>query len=275
MNGTQALRPPRRGFDTLRIARYQIRDVMRSRWILLYGVFFLLLTDLLFRFGGSGERVLLSLLNVVLIGIPLVSVVLGAMYMYASREFAELLLAHPVRRRSLFLGLFTGLALPLSLAFAVGTTLPYLAHGGGAGGGLAPLLLLVGTGVVLTLVFTALAFLIAVVSEDRIRGLGLALGCWIAFAVVYDALVLLAIYLMGDFPLERPVIALSLLNPVDLARILLLLEFDISALMGFTGALFREFFGSTGGRLAAGATLLAWLAVPFGLGMRSFGRKNF
>ncbi len=261
--------------DTMKITRYQLRDVLRSRWILLYGVFFLLLTDLLFRFGGSGERVILSLLNVVLIGIPLVAVVLGAMYLYASREFTELLLAHPVRRRSLFLGLFGGLALPLSAAFALGVALPYLAHGGAVGGGFVPLLFLVGTGVALTLIFTALAFLVAVVTEDRIRGLGLCLGAWIAFAVVYNGLVLMAIYLLGDYPIEKPVLALSMLNPVDLARILLLLEFDVSALMGFTGAVFRDFFGSTGGRVAAAAALLAWLAVPFGLGMRSFGRKNF
>jgi Cu-processing system permease protein len=143
------------------------------------------------------------------------------------------------------------------------------------GGGFVPLLLLVGTGVALTLIFTALAFLVAVVTEDRIRGLGLSLGAWIAFALVYNGLVLMAIYLLGDFPIEKPVLALPMLNPVDLARILFLLEFDVSALMGFTGAVFRDFFGSTGGRVAAAAALVAWLAVTFGLGMRSFGRKNF
>jgi Cu-processing system permease protein len=249
--------------------------VLRSRWILLYGIFFVLLTDLLFRFGGSGERVILSLLNVVLIGIPLVSVVLGAMYMYASREFTELLLAHPVRRRSLFLGLFAGLSLPHvgGLRAGHGAPLPGPRGRRRTGGGRRSFLL--GTGVALTLVFAALAFLVAVATEDRIKGLGLCLGAWIAFAVVYDAVILMAIYLLGDFPLERPVIALSMLNPVDLARILLLLEFDISALMGFTGAVFRDFFGGVGGRLAAMAALLAWLAVPFALGMRSFGRKNF
>jgi Cu-processing system permease protein len=67
--------------DAMNITRYQLRDVLRSRWILLCGVFFLLLTDLLFRFGGSGERVILSLLNVVLIGIPVVALVLEAMYL--------------------------------------------------------------------------------------------------------------------------------------------------------------------------------------------------
>jgi len=275
MNAPRSGTGPRGGSDTLKITRYQLRDVLRSRWILLYGIFFLLLTDLLFRFGGSGERVILSLLNVVLIGIPLVSVVLGAMYMYASREFTELLLAHPVRRRSLFVGLFAGLSIPMSAAFVLGTALPYLAHGGGAGGGVGPLAFLLGTGVALTLVFVALSFLVAVATEDRIRGLGICLGAWIVFSVIYDAVILMAIYLLGDFPLERPVIALSLLNPVDLARILLLLEFDISALMGFTGALFRDFFGSVGGRLAAVAALLGWLAIPFALGMRSFSRKNF
>ncbi|MEX2528652.1 MAG: ABC transporter permease subunit [Gemmatimonadota bacterium] len=261
--------------DTVKITRYQLRDILRSRWILLYGGFFLLLTDLLFRFGGSGERVILSLLNVILIGIPLVGIVLGAMYFYASREFTELLLAHPVRRRSLFMGLFLGLTLPMSLAFVLGTGLPYWAHGGGLGGGWGPLFSLLGTGVLLTLVFVALAYLVAVRTEDRIKGLGLCLGAWIAFAVVYDGLILMAIYLLGDFPLERVVLTLSLLNPVDLARILLLLEFDVSALMGFTGAVFRDFFGGDVGKLTAVSALLAWLALPFALGIRSFRKKNF
>jgi Cu-processing system permease protein len=260
---------------TLKIVRYQLRDVLRSRWILFYGIFFLLLTDLLFRFGGSGERVILSLMNMILIGIPLVSIVIGTMVFYASREFNELLLAHPVRRRSLFLGIYLGLALPLAAAFVLGTALPYLAHGGAGGGGVLPLLFVLGAGGVLTFIFTALAFYTAVLTEDRIRGLGTALALWIAFAIVFDGVVLLAIYALGAFPVERPLMALTLANPIDLARILLLLEFEISALMGFTGALFRSFFGSEGGKLASAMALTAWLVLPFSLGLRAFSRKNF
>lgn len=261
--------------NTLKIARYQLQDVLRSRWILFYGVFFLLMTDALFRFGGSGERVVLSLLNVVLIAIPLVSVVIGAMYLYASREFTELLLSHPVRRRSLFVGLFLGLALPLAAAFTLGVGLPFWAHGGIAQGGWAPILLLLGTGVALTLIFSAVAFLVALSTEDRIKGLGLCLGVWVLFAVVFDGLVLLAIYMLGSFPMEGPVIALSLLNPVDLGRVLLLLSFDISALMGFTGAVFQDFFGSGTGQSVTVGALLVWLVLPFAVGMRVFARKNF
>jgi len=261
--------------NTLRIARYQLQDVMRSRWILFYGLFFLLLTDALFRFGGSGERVLLSLFNVVLIAIPLVSVVLGAMYLYASREFTELLLSHPVRRASLFLGLFLGLVLPLAGGFALGVGLPFWAHGGVAEGGWAPILHLLGTGVLLTLVFSALAFVVALSTEDRIKGLGLCLGVWLLFAVMYDGLVLLGMHIFSDYPLEKATIVASLLNPVDLARILLILDFDISALMGFTGAVFRQFFGSAQGQIVSVSALAVWVVVPFLLGLRAFGRKNF
>jgi Cu-processing system permease protein len=42
-------------------------------------------------------------------------VVLGAMYLYSSREYIELLLTQPIERSSLFLGLYGGLALPLVL----------------------------------------------------------------------------------------------------------------------------------------------------------------
>ena len=74
---------------TLKIFRYELRDVLRSRSLLAYALFFLLVTEALVRFGG-GARAALSLMNVVLLLIPLVSIVFGTMYLYASREFVEL-----------------------------------------------------------------------------------------------------------------------------------------------------------------------------------------
>jgi Cu-processing system permease protein len=68
---------------------------------------------------------------------------------------------------------------------------------------------------------------------------------------------------------------MSLLNPVDLGRILLLLNLDVSAMMGFTGAVFQRFFGSGTGQAVTLAAMSAWLAIPFLLGQRAFLRKNF
>lgn len=113
----------------LRILRAEVRDVLRSRWLPGYALLFLLLTDLLFRFGASGDRVLLSLLNAVLLLVPLVSIVVGTMHVYQSREFIELLLAQPVGRRSLFAALWLGLTVPMALAFVAGVGLPFLWQG--------------------------------------------------------------------------------------------------------------------------------------------------
>ncbi|MEK6596965.1 MAG: ABC transporter permease, partial [Gemmatimonadota bacterium] len=112
-----------------RILGYEIRNLIRSRWVLAYALIFLALTDVLFRFGGTSDRVIMSLTNVVLLLIPLVSVVLGTMHLYHAREFIELLLAQPVGRRTLFAGLYGGLALPLAAAFVVGAGLPFLYTG--------------------------------------------------------------------------------------------------------------------------------------------------
>jgi Cu-processing system permease protein len=258
-----------------KIALYQVQDMVRSRWVLLYGAFFLVMTDALFRFGGGGERVMLSLMNVVLIAIPLVSLVLGAMYLYGSREFVELLLSQPIRRRSLFAGLFTGLALPMTGAFLLGVGVPFAYHGGIGEAGAGSMALLLATGVALTLVFTGVAFLVALSTEDRIRGLGLCLALWLLFAVVFDGLILLVVHLLGAWPVEQMVIGFSMLNPVNLGRILLLLNFDISALMGFTGAVFKRFFGSGMGQGITAAALVVWLVGPTLLGLRAFSRKNF
>jgi Cu-processing system permease protein len=259
--------------NTIKILRYQTRDVLRSRWIPGYGLFFLLVTDALFRFGGDGERVVLSLMNLVLLLVPLSALMLGVMYLYSSREYVELLLTQPIRRSELFLGLFGGLTLPLCGAFLAGVGLPFLLHGAAGSGAALPILLL--TGVVLTIVFVALAFGLALATEDRTKGMGLALLCWMTFAILYNGLVLLVVQLMADYPLDRAVIALSVLNPIDLARILLLLNLDAAALMGFTGAVFERFFGGATGRLVTLAALTLWIAVPLVLGRRTFLRKNF
>jgi Cu-processing system permease protein len=62
---------------------------------------------------------------------------------------------------------------------------------------------------------------------------------------------------------------------VDLGRILLLLNLDVSAMMGFTGAVFQQFFGSGVGQGVTLVALFLWLAVPFLVGQRAFVRKNF
>jgi Cu-processing system permease protein len=256
------------------LMRAGIRDLSRNRWLGVYAASFFVVTEGLLWFGGSGPQVALSLLNVVLLLVPLVSLVFGTIHVYASREFVELLLAQPVSRTRLFAGLYLGLALPLAGAFVLGTAVPFAMHAG-AGAPLGAVVLLELCGALLTLVFAGVAAWIALRTDDRLKGVGLALSAWLLATLVYDGVVLAAAAAFSAWPLERPMLAMMLANPVDLARVVVLTRLDAPALMGYTGAVFNNAFGTVAGLGIAMAVLMLWCAAPVALAARRFRQRDF
>lgn len=259
---------------TAKIMKYELRDVARSRWLIAHTIFFAVVTDALLRFGGSGKA-LVSLTSIALFIVPLVALVFGTVFLDNAREFIELLLAQPITRRQLYSGLYLGLSLPLAMAFIAGVLLPFALHHLDDPAMRAPLVTLLLVGVTLTFVFTALAFVIAAWSDDRLRRMGAAIGVWLFLSVLYDGFVLVLVMLFGDYPIERPMLGVMLANPVDLARVILLLQLDMSALMGYTGAAFQQFFSGGKGIAIASMALAAWVAAPVLLGLRSFRKRDF
>ena len=251
-----------------------LRDLSRNRWIAAYAAGFFVIGEGLFWFGGTGPQVILSLLNVVLLVVPLVSLVFGVIHVYASREFIELLLAQPVPRRQLFAGLCLGLALPLAGAFVLGAGIPFLLNVR-AGASAAAVAALLVAGVGLSFTFAAVAMWIALRYDDRLKGVGAALSVWLLSTVVYDGIVMGAAAAFGDWPLEKPLLGLMLANPVDVARVLVLTRLDVSALMGYTGALFEQTFGTLLGTAVAVIALVAWCAGPLALAERRFRLRDF
>jgi Cu-processing system permease protein len=156
----------------------------------------------------------------------------------------------------------------------VGLLLPFGVHGLEAPSQRTSLAVLALVGVALTFVFTALAFVAASRSDDRLRRMGTAVGLWLLVAVVYDGLVLVLVMLFGDYPIERPMLGLMFANPVDLARVILLLQFDLSALLGYTGAVFQQLFSGGRGVLIAAAALGFWVIAPVVMGLRAFERRD-
>lgn len=259
---------------TAKVVRYEVQNVLRGKALVAYGLFFFATTMGLIRLGGGVERALPSLANVVLLAVPLVSLLVTTVFLYDGRAFTELLLSHPVGRPTLFGGLYLGLALPLSAMFVLGVGVPLVLFGDfvqGAG----PILLVLASGALLTAVFTALGFWVAFSVGEAARGLAAALILWLVFTLVYDGVVLIASQALAAYPLERPMLAAMVLNPVDLARVMILMAVDASALLGYTGAVFEDFFGGVWGVLAAGASLVAWVAVPYALALRRFRRMDF
>jgi Cu-processing system permease protein len=258
----------------LRLAEYQLRDLVRSRWILIYVGFLFVSTDLLLRFSVSQTSALLSMGSAVILLVPLATLLFGALYMYAARSFHELLLAQPVSRHQLFAGTYIGIALPLTAAFGIGVALPLVYHVPHDPGALRAAVVVIGSGGALTLVCTGIALLVAAAVEDRMKGVAAAMGIWLLLAVLYDSGVLLLVALLADYPLERPLAVLMLINPIDLARVLLLVEMDAAALMNYTGAVLTRLLGEATGRGVGVAALAAWITIPPVLAWRVFARRD-
>jgi Cu-processing system permease protein len=258
-----------------KVFKYSFFDLIRSRWIYAYLLFFLLVTTGLVQFSQDLSRAMISLMNILLILCPLIGTLFGALYFYNSREFIDLLLALPLPRRSIFLGKYLGLAFSLSISFIAGITVPLMIFGILSSGLMMNFLTVLSAGIFLTLIFTGLAFLVALRFENPIRGFGVAVFIWLFLSVIYDGLVLIILMYFESYPLDKFALVMSLFNPVDLSRILIMMQFDISALMGYTGAVFRKFLGTGTGIAVAYGALMVWVVVPVAVFLRIARRKDF
>jgi Cu-processing system permease protein len=251
------------------IVKHVLLDLIRNRIIMAYTFFLLAMSFGIFNMDENATKGIMSLMNLVLIFIPLVSIIFSTIYVYNSSEFIELLVAQPLKRKSLWLSIYAGLSSSLVLAFLVGVGIPVLIYDGTSTG-----FILLLSGVFQTLIFTGIALLASVITRDKAKGIGVSVLLWFFFTLIYDAIVLTVLFRFSEYPLEKPMIVLSMLNPVDLSRILILLKLDISALMGYTGAVFSEFFGSASGMLLSALVLFVWAIVPVWLSMKKFQRKD-
>lgn len=237
--------------------------------MLVYMLFLLFSGIGMYQLDSDTAKVVLSMMNILLIVVPLVSVIFTTIHFYNSYEFIEMMLAQPVNRRTIFLAEYLAVSSSLCLAFLVGTGLPMVYYGIDESG-----ITLLFAGMILTMVFSSLAFLSSVLTRDKAKAIGIALLFWFYFSLLYDAFVLWIVYSFSDYPLEKATLTLVSLNPVDLARILMILKLDISALMGYTGAFYKEFFGSSKGFIFSSTILLLWIFIPVFAAIKIFDRKN-
>ncbi len=248
---------------------------MRSRWSYVYFLFYLLLGVVLLFLNNDLSKAVITLMNVIIILVPLIGTIFGVMYYYNSREFTELLLAQPVKRSSIFLGQYFGVATSLSMSLIIGLGMPFVFYGIFNSSAIWDFSLLLVTGAFLTFIFTALAFVIALSNENKIKGFGYAILLWLFMAVIYDGIFLMSLLYFEDYPLDKFSLIATMLNPVDLSRVLILLKLDISALLGYTGAVFQKFFGTSFGLLLSSAMLIVWVVVPTFFIWRIAKRKDF
>src|SRR5215207_6525051 len=149
----------------LKLSKYVLYDILRNKVVIAYTLFLLVISISLFQMEENSSKAVLSLLNIVLIVIPLVSMVFSTIHWYNSYEFIELMLTQPISRKKVLLSEYTGISSSLVTAFLIGVGLPVCIYNFNATG---VSLLLIGS--LLSLIFTSLAFLASVKSKDKARG---------------------------------------------------------------------------------------------------------
>lgn len=252
-----------------RIIKFIILDILRNKIMFFYTLLLFVLSMSIFNLEDNEAKGMLSLLNIVLLNVPLVSIIFSTIYIYNSSEFIELLISQPIKRNKIWLSLFIGLSSSLIIAFLIGTGIPILLYSFNSSG-----FLMIALGAFISVIFSAIAFLCSILSRDKAKGIGLSILIWLFFSLLFDGIIMFLLFQLSDYPIEHWIALVTALNPIDLARITMLLQVDQSALLGYTGAVFKENFGSTMGIVLATTLLCVWVIVPFMISLIKFNKKD-
>lgn len=251
------------------IVKILFLDNIKSKVVIIYFVMLALMAWTSLLLEDSESKGTLTMLNIVLFVIPLMSLLYSTIYLYNSRDFVVLLLSQPLKRGQIWHSLYGGVAGSLTIAFLLGAGIPVVLY---TKPGTAFIMIM--TGVAITLIFVALAFLTTVLSSDKARGIGAAILLWLFLTMIYDAVMMYVIMVFSEYPIEKPTAALLMLNPLDLARFQVILKTEASAMMGYSGAVFKDLLGKTTGIMVSSLLLIAWVVVPYLLSLRLFKRKD-
>jgi Cu-processing system permease protein len=263
----------------------EIQESMRSRWFLAMTAVFcaLALGVSYLSFAGTNalgfagfNRTVAGLLNLMLLFVPLMGLVIGALGLSGEREDGTLgyLLAQPVGRFSVYAGKFLGQGASLVLAVGLGLGLAGLVVAWSSGpGGAGAFGMLAAVAVLLGAASLGLGFLVSVRSASRMRALAYALVLWVVFEFAVDALAVGAVT-AGWFGPEG-LLYLSLANPVQSAKVVCLLALSAKLeILGPSGIHAVRTFGTTGAMLLFCGGLALWALVPAGIGWLTFRRMN-
>lgn len=274
------------GSPVLLCARQELLLAVRSRWTQIFaGVFACLSLAVAasgyILSGGHGvqdfSRTAVSLVQLVLLLVPLTALVIGVLSLAPERGASELLFSQPVSRKSILLGRLLGLFQALAGAQAIGFGAAGIVVFSQAGQqGIGGFLLLVLGSLVMTVVFLGIAAAVASGSTGRrSRPLAIALVIWFVAVVLYDVAALGVASLLPSGSASRLLILAVVLNPVDAVRTGTLLGIQGTAAFGAASLAFLRFTrGAANAAWLLSFSLLLWMVLPAALAVRRLKKAD-
>ncbi len=266
------------------IAAKEIRDALQNRWFTVFTMAFAGLALALSTFiqpGVTGMRTMsysrtaASLINLVLLFIPLIGLTLGSSNLASDRETGTLLylLAQPVSRAEVLLGKYAGMALALwatlSLGFGLaGVALAFQGSLNDAGSYLLTVMLAYS----LALAMLSLGFLISTLAHKIATALGGALFLWLLLVFVGD-LGIMGTTMTMKLPIQT-VFFITVINPLQMFKIASILTIQAHLeVLGPAGLYATDQFGA----LLLPVLLLGlmmWIILPLLGSLMLFSRQD-
>ena len=266
------------------IAGKELRDAIRNRWFIVFTIAFAglaLALSALIQPGGtqlrmmSFSRTAASLINLVLLFVPLIGLTLGSANLAGDHETGALvyLLAQPVNRVEVLLGKYLGMAgallATLTLGFGVaGIALALQGSIQDAGGYLLTVML----AYLLALAMLSLGFLMSTLAQKTAAALGSALFLWL-FLVFIGDLGIMGTAVSMQLPIEA-VFFIAVLNPLQMFKIASILTIQANLeVLGPAGLYATDQFGGLLLPLLL-LGLVIWIVLPLLGAVALFSRQE-
>ena len=265
------------------IAMRELREALRNKWLLFYALAFAALAFALSQasqasagyagLGGFG-RTTASLVNALLLFVPLLGLTVGANALAGDRERGTLLylLAQPVNRAEVFFGKALGSALGVIIALALGFGLAALALASAGNGEVWAYLALVGYSLLLALVSLGLGFLISALTRKAATALGASLLLWLGLVFFGDLSLVAATLALRPTP--AVLLSMLLINPLQAFKLGAI--YSLRATLDSLGAVGQYAVFHFGAALPwlLLALLVVWICLSFGVALALFSRRG-
>ena len=268
-------------------ARQELTLAIRSRWTQIFAIVFALLATAVawsgyILSGGSGvqdfARTSVSLIQLVILLVPLAALIVGVMSFTAERGAAELLYSQPVSRSTILAGQMLGVFLALVAAQLIGFgAAGIVIFSSGGSWGVGAYFILFAASAMLTAIFVSAAAAAGAgaVGRGRLRAIAMALVIWFVAVVLFDVAALGVASLLKSGHASRLLIASVLTNPVDAVRTGALLATSGTTAFGSASLAFLRFTkGTTGAALALSSSIIVWTIVPALVAMRRLKNRD-
>jgi Cu-processing system permease protein len=270
--------------NILTITGKELRDALHNRWFIIFTIAFAglaLALSALIQPGGtqlrmmSYSRTAASLINLVLLFVPLIGLTLGSANLTGDRETGALvyLLAQPINRVEVLLGKYLGMAgallATLTLGFGVaGVVLALQGSIQDAGSYLLTVLL----AYLLALAMLSLGFLMSTLTQKTTAALGGALFLWL-FLVFIGDLGIMGTAISTQMPIQV-VFFIAVLNPLQMFKIASILTIQANLeVLGPAGLYATDQFGDLLLPLLL-LGLVIWIILPLLGAITVFSRQE-